>query len=214
MGQLIATFGDYLSVELRTCLPLLLDRLKNEITRLTAVRALTTIALSPLKIDLRPILPETSPQLASFLRKNQRALKLASLQLLQALSQNYAPALAPDQTGAVLEELPPLINDNDLQIAQMAIQLLTMILTGPQRDMLSGAVMAKLLTTIMELLRSPLLQGASLAQVVGFFKTLQTCGLAKPTFKELISTLTSPVYQQEKQVRAYFVPINIHGGSG
>lgn len=42
--------------ELPTCLPIFLDRLRNEITRLTTVKALTKVAGSPLRIDLRPIL--------------------------------------------------------------------------------------------------------------------------------------------------------------
>jgi len=36
--------GDGLGPELATCLPIFLDRLKNEITRLTAVKALSMIA--------------------------------------------------------------------------------------------------------------------------------------------------------------------------
>jgi hypothetical protein len=59
--------------------------LKNEITRLTAVKALIRIASSELKIDLRPILADSLPILAGFLRKNQRALKLSSLALLDIL---------------------------------------------------------------------------------------------------------------------------------
>lgn len=42
--------------ELPVCLPIFLERLRNEITRLTTVKALTKIASSPLHIDLRPIL--------------------------------------------------------------------------------------------------------------------------------------------------------------
>ena len=60
-------------------------RLRNEITRLTAVKALIRIASSELKINLRPILAESLPILAGFLRKNQRALKLSSLALLDIL---------------------------------------------------------------------------------------------------------------------------------
>lgn len=51
MGQLISSFGDFLNGQLTKCLPVMLERLKNEITRLTAVRALTVIALSPLKVS-------------------------------------------------------------------------------------------------------------------------------------------------------------------
>ena len=40
MGQIVATLGDLLSAELPNCLPIFYERLKNEITRLTAVKAL------------------------------------------------------------------------------------------------------------------------------------------------------------------------------
>ena len=43
-GQMIRNMGDSLSSELKECLPIFLERLKNEITRLTAVKALTMIA--------------------------------------------------------------------------------------------------------------------------------------------------------------------------
>lgn len=55
MGQIITNLGDHLTGELHVCLPLFLDRLKNEITRLQTVKALTKIAASPLCIEL-PIL--------------------------------------------------------------------------------------------------------------------------------------------------------------
>ena len=41
---MLCNMGDVLSSELDSCLPIFLDRLKNEITRLTAVKALTLIA--------------------------------------------------------------------------------------------------------------------------------------------------------------------------
>lgn len=43
-GQILHSFGDELSSELHMCLPILLERLRNEITRLTAVKALTLIS--------------------------------------------------------------------------------------------------------------------------------------------------------------------------
>lgn len=52
MGQIICNLGDCLHGELSICLPIFLDRLKNEITRLTTVKALTKIAGSPLRIEL------------------------------------------------------------------------------------------------------------------------------------------------------------------
>ena len=56
MGKILAHLGDTLHDELNVCLPIFLDRLRNEITRLTTVKALTCIAASPLRVDLNPIM--------------------------------------------------------------------------------------------------------------------------------------------------------------
>ncbi len=126
MGQLIACFGDYLNGELGTCLPILLERLKNEMTRLTTVRALTAVSNSPIvKIDLRDILPAALPLLAEFLRKNQRALKLGTLHLLDSLVLNYTQAVGSKGMAVVLVEVPPLVHESDLQISQLALLLIS-----------------------------------------------------------------------------------------
>ena len=44
MGQVVASIGDALTEKLPECIPIFVDRLKNEITRLTTVRAITQIA--------------------------------------------------------------------------------------------------------------------------------------------------------------------------
>lgn len=56
MGQIIANMGDVLNAELAVCLPIFLERLRNEVTRLSAVKALIMIAGSALLVDLSPIL--------------------------------------------------------------------------------------------------------------------------------------------------------------
>lgn len=44
MGQVVASLGDALLPQLVECMPIFVDRLRNEITRLTAVRAVTQIS--------------------------------------------------------------------------------------------------------------------------------------------------------------------------
>lgn len=56
MGQIISNLGDVLNAELAICLPIFLERLRNEVTRLSAVKALIMIAGSPLRVNLTPIL--------------------------------------------------------------------------------------------------------------------------------------------------------------
>lgn len=52
MGHMVCHLGNHLQAELQGVLTIFLDRLKNEITRLTAVRSLTLISASPLKVQL------------------------------------------------------------------------------------------------------------------------------------------------------------------
>lgn len=67
---LITNVGDKLGngKGLEECFLIFQDRLSNEITRLTTVKALELIAKSPLKLDLSSILPSCIEQLTSFLR--------------------------------------------------------------------------------------------------------------------------------------------------
>lgn len=71
--------------ELPTCLPIFLDRLRNEITRLTTVKALTKVAGSPLRIDLRPILVRYTttvlPYIKEYIMLKNLSLKNFSLDL-------------------------------------------------------------------------------------------------------------------------------------
>ena len=67
------------------------------------------------------------PVLSSFLRRNQRALKLSTLLLLDTMVKNYSTSLALDTLSPVLAELPPLVSETDLHIAQLTLNLITSI---------------------------------------------------------------------------------------
>ncbi|NXJ94380.1 CAND1 protein, partial [Corythaixoides concolor] len=192
MGQIIYNLGDHLSSDLQPTLKIFLERLKNEITRLTTVKALTLIASSPLKIDLRPILGEGFPILASFLRKNQRALKLSTLTALDTLVKNYSDSLKPAMIESVLTELPALITENDMHISQVAIVFLTTLAKVYPSciSKISGSVLAE----IFQLVHSPLLQGGALNAIIDFFQALVLTKTATVGYSELMKQLTAPIY--------------------
>lgn len=50
MGHMVCYLGDHLGSELQGVLSIFLERLKNEITRLTAVKTITLVSSSPLKV--------------------------------------------------------------------------------------------------------------------------------------------------------------------
>lgn len=194
MGQIICSLGDNLGSDLPSTLQIFLERLKNEITRLTTVKALTLIAGSPLKIDLRPILGEGVPILASFLRKNQRALKLGTLSALDILIKNYSDSLTAAMIDAVLDELPPLISESDMHVSQMAISFLTTLakVYPSSLSKISGSILNELIG----LVRSPLLQGGALSAMLEFFQALVVTGTTTLGYMDLLRMLTGPVYAQ------------------
>ncbi|GIY90141.1 cullin-associated NEDD8-dissociated protein 1 [Caerostris darwini] len=196
MGQMICNLGDHLESELKVCLPIFLDRLRNEITRLTTVKALTKVAGSPLKINLSPILADSMPILASFLRKNHRALKLATLTLLDTLIKNYVKCLTPDMISTVLSELPPLISESDLHISQLTMSLLTSISKVQQQPLMN--VTDAILPEILNLVHSPLLQGAALNSMLEFFQSLVNNQIPGVSYGDLLQRLTAPIYSSNE----------------
>nr|CAG4644545.1 EOG090X00HY [Leptodora kindtii] len=172
MGHIVCHLGDHLADQLVVCLPIFLDRLRNEITRLTTVKALTKIASSPLHIDIRILLPEALPILSGFLRKNQRALKLTTLTLLDRIVNNYSSALTGELLHTMLAEVPPLLSESDLHIAQQTLHLLTSVARKQRTSLLTGGVSNAILTEVLNLLRSPLLQGGALSTLLEFLQAL------------------------------------------
>lgn len=73
----------------------------------------------PLQIDLSSILPEALPVLGSFLRKNQRVLKLGTLACLTALVTHHAACIKPAALEPVLTELPSLVHESDMHVSQV-----------------------------------------------------------------------------------------------
>jgi len=191
MGQVVAHLGDSLQTELASCLPIFLERLRNEITRLTAVKALIAIASSPLRIDLRCILADSLPVLSSFLRKNQRALKLSTLVLLDTLVKNYPGSLTLAALSPVLAELPPLVSETDLHIAQLTLALLTSVTSSHTATI--PVIQKSVLPEVLKLAESPLLQGAALAAMLDFFRSLVSAGIPGLSHSDMLTLLVTPV---------------------
>lgn len=203
MGQILCHLGDDLEPQLGTCLPIFLDRLKNEITRLTAVKALNKVAASPLKIDLRGILVDAIPILGSFLRKNQRSLKLASLTLLDTLIRNYSLSMTPKLLQKVVVEMPALINESDLHIAQLTLTLLASICDLQPRTLINQT--DTILPEVMILVKSPLLQGIALQAMLEFFQALVRArlpGLSRPDLLYLLVQQATNVQMVTSQKNA------------
>ncbi|XP_072401664.1 cullin-associated NEDD8-dissociated protein 1-like [Diabrotica undecimpunctata] len=125
MGEIISSLGDYLVAELPGCLPIFLARLKNDVTALVTIQALTQIASGPINIEL-PILPDVMLILGSFLRKSNTVLVLNTLQLINSLINNYRIlfALQEDLLQQIIVEIPQLLDNCSIEIPQWAFIIL------------------------------------------------------------------------------------------
>ncbi|KAL0364961.1 UNVERIFIED_CONTAM: Cullin-associated NEDD8-dissociated protein 1 [Sesamum angustifolium] len=190
MGLVVSTFGDHLGAELPTCLPVLVDRMGNEITRLTAVKAFAVIAASPLHLDLSLVLEHVISELTAFLRKANRALRQATLGTLNTLIVGYGDKIGSAAYEVIVVELSTLISDSDLHMAALALELCCTLMADSRSGPNVGlTVRNKVLPQALTLIRSSLLQGQALLALQNFFGALVYS--ANTSFDVLLDSLLS-----------------------
>ncbi|KAI9034670.1 armadillo-type protein [Hyaloraphidium curvatum] len=206
LGTLLSQVADVLDPSLvqKTVLPLLLDRLKNELTRLVTVRVIQQVAEGPLVasgkgVDFKPVLAELIGEIASLLRKSQRPLRVASLSCLDTLIESYggpkAKAIPDDMYTTVLTELKPLLSDSDLNILPMAMSCLATVLQmGPNKVVLPPITEEVVPTIVKLLVDAPHLvgSGVGLESLVNVWKALVTVGGSK-VCDSCVAQLMAPV---------------------
>lgn len=190
MGLVVSTFGDHLGAELPSCLPVLVDRMGNEITRLTAVKAFAVIAASPLHLDISCVLVHVISELTAFLRKANRALRQATLGTLNTLIVGYGDKIGPTAYEVIVIELSTLISDSDLHMAALALELCCTLMADKRSGPNVGlTVRNKVLPQALTLIRSSLLQGQGLLALQNFFTALVYS--ANTSFDVLLESLLS-----------------------
>lgn len=190
MGLVVSTFGDHLTAELLACLPVLVDRMGNEITRLTAVKAFAVIAASPLHLDLSCVLEHVIVELTAFLRKANRALRQATLGTLNTLIVAYGDKIGSAAYEVIIVELSTLISDSDLHMTALALELCCTLMSDRRSGPTVGlTVRNKVLPQALTLVKSSLLQGQALSALQNFFATLVYS--ANTSFDALLESLLS-----------------------
>ncbi|KAK6159683.1 hypothetical protein DH2020_003064 [Rehmannia glutinosa] len=190
MGLVVSTFGDHLGGELPACLPVLVDRMGNEITRLTAVKAFAVIAASPCTLTYLAFLEHVISELTAFLRKANRALRQATLGTLNTLIVAYGDKIGSAAYEVIVVELSTLISDSDLHMAALALELCCTLMADKRSGPNVGlTVRNKVLPQALTLIRSPLLQGQALLALQNFFGALVYS--ANTSFDVLLDSLLS-----------------------
>jgi len=200
MGLLVAQLSDKLKPEqMGACLPVLLERLKNETTRITSLKAFATIASSPLAVDLSSVCSDAVLECSTFLRKNDRALKQAALTTLNSVITRYGDKIAQDLYEAVVRELAGLISETELHLTHLALQLCDSIVRHAPASI--SLMQAHVLPRATTLLQSSLLQGTALGSAKRLFSTLASANAPGCTFASLLDQLLAIVYNGQGVTR-------------
>ena len=194
-GTLVASFGYELGAELPPILALLMERLRNEITRTPTLKALAQIASSPLAIDLAAILSDATTELAGFLRQQSRALKQTTLETQEILVRAHGRAMAPALLETVLTEAAALIDDVDLHLTHLALRVTISVIGAADATgaPIAGVAKSVVLPKALTLAASPLLQGLALSSLLELFGALCGCAAAGLDFATLYGALLERV---------------------
>mmetsp|Transcript_31520 Transcript_31520/g.102698 ORF Transcript_31520/g.102698 Transcript_31520/m.102698 type:complete len:1240 (+) Transcript_31520:55-3774(+) len=194
LGLEVATLGDQLGPQLQPCLQVLIDRLRKEVTRLTAVKAFTAVSHCAIPLDFAAMVDPVAMELTSFLRKANRSLRLASLIGLDSLAQKHAASIQPATVESMVTEAAALVTDADLHLASLALTLCTStVLRAPAS---SAVVCVQVLPAALKLVQSSLLQGAALQSLASFFAASVASGAPQAAFdalqKQLLDSAGKP----------------------
>jgi hypothetical protein len=196
MGDLIAHVGDSIDgiMEKSNVFGVLLDRLKNEVTRMPALKMLKRIADTPLSvaINFHNFLEPVTIELSGFLRQQLRTLKHASLTALDALVLSKGSDLSPALCEVVLNETAALISDSDLNLTHLALRISTNLLKA--NALANCPIVSRLCSgKAIDLAASPLLQGLALRSLLVFFAELVAVEWEETSYEELSSRLIEPL---------------------
>lgn len=197
LGVLLYHVGDGLEEDFTRSLGFLRDRLRNEVSRLVTVKVVGEVAASAIcKGDLfESWIQECLVEVSTLLRKVNRPLKVAAFACISALLARSGDGLPVGTAKALVADLQPLVNDEDINLLPMALHTIASLLQQTPSSL--KQVQTSILPRVYQLVQSPLLQGPSQEALLVFFKDFVGAG-AKPL--PLVKTLAESADLSKKTV--------------
>ena len=169
-------------------LNVLLDRLKNEITRLPAVRAIDIVAASAAdKDELKATwVREVTIELGAQLRKADRTLRGASLAALKNMVTNSSALASLDDTTikGLVGMLLPLLDETELNLLGLALLILTKLVQRSPKKVVNSDLDDVLCTIVL----APL-AGGVLDAFLGLIKTIGEHGVGQSLMNGLLKNV-------------------------
>ncbi|KAF5404768.1 Cullin-associated NEDD8-dissociated protein 1 [Paragonimus heterotremus] len=174
----IGQVGDLIGPSLDKCLEVIYCRLKSELTRLSAVRAIHIIAISKIPLKLDTFLPRASDELATLLSQSDRVLRLTTVRCLYTIWCKHPQLVGAKCLNTVLDLVPRLLSsEQDLQTAQLIIHLISLLLessvSGPSDQRVSQFISSDhFIQPLIGLAHSPLLRGQALEAMLRLMRAI------------------------------------------
>ncbi|KAI7863566.1 armadillo-type protein [Spinellus fusiger] len=172
LGALMAQAGDVLASRQKEAWTMMLDRLRNEVTRLISLRTLGIVSQSVVVegSEMERCAVEAVDEIGLLLRKNNRMIRIASLECLNVLVKRFGQSVSSSSCDTLLVELRPMVSDADLHLLPLTLMTIESIITASPS---SGQRMKdSIVPSLFQLIRSPLLQGSALSSLLSLFGAL------------------------------------------
>ncbi|KAA1077478.1 hypothetical protein PGT21_009666 [Puccinia graminis f. sp. tritici] len=192
-------------------LPIISQRLDNEITKCSTLQVVTQIARSPVPKGetFENWIRQIIPVVGSFLRKNNRTLKISSFECLNALLTRSNTKIDPPVVQTLISDLHPMIDVKDLPLLPLALKSLGFVI--PFASDLSATAKAELLEPVYQIIQSAAIaQGPALDALISLFSALVEHKLDQP--EVLIGSLVNAVDQTSTLEQAKTAVLTKTGG--
>ena len=179
-GLLLAYAGDLVDAKrVGEVQAIILERMRNEVTRTCALKSLAFIANSPLGIDMSAVLGDVITEVASLLRQKSRSTRQASLNCLSAILSSRASSLSTDQLEAAFAEAASMVTDEDLFLAQRALEAATSLAKNASNATAAAVFKGSpVVAQAVALASSPVVHGPALVALTQFLPAAANVGAA------------------------------------
>jgi len=175
VADCLAYFGDVLDPkDVKETQQILLDRLDNEITQDAGLRAIATIASSPLRLDLSKLASKLVPNIENTMSKQSQGLRHQTMKTLIALLKNSGRQLKPDVLPELIKDCSKYIVDDDLHLCHLVLDFLVVSMKVNEKSV--EAVTNYSLRWCFDICTSSLIQGQALESLNTLFRTYQRIG--------------------------------------
>lgn len=181
--------AEYISPERRSKgLAILVDRAKNETTRLSAVRAIDdVVVLASRTEDINPDwVNMVALELGSNLRKADRALRTSCLEALRSVAMNSKTRsqLTADTTGTLENALLPLLAAPDFHLLTPTLIIIAKLVPGNAQSIVNES----LISSICNIVKQPLI-GTVLKALLLLVKVTGDEGVGAPLMQSLLQNV-------------------------